>query len=100
MRPVIVVVWMKAYDANYQVVDQQSVPEGVLSRDPRGFTMGFSNVTSPEGNIKYVIAGSVSSVIGLDRTRYSVVPVPEPSTLLLCGVGVVDLLRSRRRSRR
>ena len=90
--------WMKAYDENFQVVDLQAVPENVLPRDESGYTKGFSDVTAPAGNIKYVIAGSVGGSTVLDRIRYQ--SAPEPSTLLLCGVGFVGLLRSRRRSRR
>ena len=90
--------WVKAYDANFEVVDLQAVPDVVLPRNPAGFTTGFSDVTAPAGNIKYVITGSVSGVVGLDRIRYQV--VPEPSTFLLCGIGFVGLLRNRRRSRR
>jgi hypothetical protein len=89
--------WMKAYDENYQEVDLQRVPEVVLPRNESGYTMGFSNVSAPVGNIKYVLATSVGGVIGFDRIRYET--VPEPSTLLLCGIGVVGLLRSRHRSR-
>jgi hypothetical protein len=91
-------IWMKAYDENYQTVDLQRVPEEVLPREEFGYNKGFSNVTSPAGNIKYVIAGSVGGFVALDRIRYQT--VPEPSTLLLGGVGFVGLLRSRYRARR
>jgi hypothetical protein len=90
--------WMKAYDENFQEVDRQVVPEIVLPRDESGFTKGFSNVTAPAGNIKYVLASSVGGSVFFDRIRYET--VPEPSTLLLCGVGFVGLLRSRHRARR
>jgi len=96
-------IWMKAYDENYQVLDStQSQLEVVLPREDLGYNKGFSNVTSVNslvGNIKYVIAGSVGGHVGLDAISYQTV-VPEPSTLLLCGVGFVGLLRSRHRSRR
>jgi hypothetical protein len=96
-------IWMEAYDENYQVLDStQSQLEVVLPREDLGYNKGFSNVTSVNslvGNIKYVIAGSVGGHVGLDAISYQTV-VPEPSTLLLCGVGFVGLLRSRHRSRR
>ena len=95
-------IWMKAYDENYQTLDVRAVPEVVFLPDESGYTKGFSTVASVNsliGNIKYVIAGSVGGRIGLDSISYQTV-VPEPSTLLLCGVGFVGLLRSRHRSRR
>jgi len=91
-------IWMKAYNENFQEVDRQDVPEVVLPRDESGFTKGFSNVTAPAGNIKYVLASSVGGSVFFDRIRYET--VPEPSTLLLCGVGFVGLLRDRHRARR
>jgi hypothetical protein len=48
-------------------------------------------------NMKYVVAGSVGDAIALDTIRYNA--VPEPSTLLLSGLGFAALLRARRRSR-
>ena len=95
-------IWMKAYNENFQEVDRQDVPEDVLPREEFGYNKGFSRVSSVNsliGNIKYVIAGSVGGHVGLDAIGYQTV-VPEPSTLLLCGVGFVGLLRSRHRSRR
>jgi len=92
-------IWMKAYDENFQEVDLQRVPENVLPPDEFGYYhRGFSDVTAPAGNIKYVLASSVGGFVFFDRIRYET--VPEPSTLLLCGVGFVGLLRSRHRSRR
>ena len=95
-------IWMKAYNENFQEVDRQDVPEDVLPREEFGYNKGFSRVSSVNsliGNIKYVIAGSVGGHVGLDAISYQTV-VPEPSTLLLCGVGFVGLLHSRHRSRR
>jgi hypothetical protein len=90
--------WVAAYDESYNLLDVQALPDVILPRNAVGFTTGFSDVTAPAGNIRYVIAGSVGGLVGLDQIRYQA--VPEPSTLLLCGVGFVGLLRHRRSSRR
>ena len=82
-----------AYDASFNLV--ASAMYGTLLPETTRYNQSVLSLSAP--NMKYVVAGSVGDAIALDTIRYST--VPEPSTLVLSGLGFAALVRARRRSR-
>lgn len=82
-----------AYDESFNVV--ASLLYGSQLPTTGRYNNSILSLTAP--NMKYVVAGSVGDAIGLDTIRYNA--VPEPSTLLLSGLGFAALLRARARRR-
>lgn len=80
-----------AYDENFNVVG--STLYGNLLPTSSRYNQSILTLLAP--NMKYVVAGSVGDAIALDTIRYNA--VPEPSTLILSGLGFAALVRARRR---
>ena len=60
-----------------------------------GFYSRSALMTVAAPNMKYLFAGSVSDMTAVDRITYHA--APEPSTLLLTGLGLAGLVRVRYR---
>ena len=82
-----------AYDESFNLV--ASAMYGAALPTTTRYNQSILSLSAP--NMKYVVAGSVGDAIALDTIRYNA--VPEPSTLLIGGIGFVALIRARRRSR-
>ena len=64
-------------------------PDQILSTQGT-MNKGLVSFTSPEFDIKYVVAGGSLGPTGLDTLTYK---VPEPATWLLIGVGILMFFR-------
>jgi hypothetical protein len=60
------------------------------------YTTGRASITSPGGQIKYVIATSVGGLVALDALKVEMIPEPSTIALMIVGLGGAALHRRRR----